>query len=66
MELAGGVVISVVVRGSVGGVMAGGLPVTTGADVTTGGCTERGNHLSQLDETVVTTTPANPRTAIRS
>jgi hypothetical protein len=66
VELAGGVVGSVVGGGSVAVVMAGGLAVTTGGDVTTGGGTDRGNHLSQLDETVVTTTPANPSTAIMS
>ena len=54
----------VTVSGSV--VMAGGLTVTPGVDVTTGVGTDRGNHLSQLAETVVRTTPANPRTATMS
>jgi hypothetical protein len=59
VELAGGVVVSVVVT------VSGGA-VTTGAEMTVGGGADRANHLSQLVETVVTTTLANPRTAIMS
>ena len=54
------------VSGGVVMAVSDGMAVTTGVDVTTGGGPDRANHLSQLDETVVTTTLANPRTAIRS
>ena len=54
------------VSGGVVTAVSDGMAVTAGVDVTTGGGTDRGNHLSQLDETVVTTMPANPSTAIRS
>ena len=53
------------VSGGVVMAVSGGLAVTMGVDVTTGGGPGRGNHLSQLDETVVTTTLANPSTAIQ-
>ena len=49
--------------------LAGGVVVSSGVvisgemAVTIGGGADRGNHLSQLAETVVRTTPTNPRTA---
>jgi hypothetical protein len=58
-ELASGVAVS-------DGMAVSGGAVTTGAEMTTGGGADRANHLSQLVETVVTTTLANPRTAIMS
>jgi len=50
-----------VVSGGV--VMSGGVALTSGVGVTIGVGADRGNHLSQLEETVVTNTPANPKTA---
>jgi hypothetical protein len=53
--------------GLAGGVgVSGGMAVTTGVEVTTGVGTDRENHLSQLDETVVMTTQAKLRTATMS
>ena len=46
-----------------GVVMSGGVALTSWVGVTIGVGADRGNHLSQLEETVVTTMPVNPRTA---
>jgi len=44
-------------------VVSGGVALTSWVGVTMGVGADRGNHLSQLEETVVNTTPASPRTA---
>jgi hypothetical protein len=61
VELAGGGVAV-----SDGVVVSGGMAMTKGAGVTMGVGADRGNHLPQLAETVVRTTPANPRIATMS
>jgi len=58
-----GVMVAGGVGVSGGVVVSDGMAMTRGVVVTDGVRADRGNHLSQLEETVVTSTPANPKTA---